>query len=134
MRIHPDRQTAQALGINAMNQSECKNIMMCSSYLRYLIHAAFFCSCRTLFTRFTHFPLATKNRIIFCVIFFPRNISFFDRNICIILKCSLTWTSSSGTNYSSKSCFFSTTLKSSSESNAKINVKIHHTVFIGESK
>lgn len=35
-------QTAQPKRTNAMNQSMRKNIMMCSSYLRYLIHEHFF--------------------------------------------------------------------------------------------
>lgn len=62
-------QTAQPKRTNAMNQSMRKNIMMCSSYLRYLIHELFFLlssSCRTLFIRFTHFSLAKKKVLFFC--------------------------------------------------------------------
>lgn len=131
-------QTAQPKRTNAMNQSMRKNIMMCSSYLRYLIHEHFFFSSlprvALYFIRFTHFSLANKKGNIFLqvswVFFNPLNISFFNRDICIIFKCSLTWISSTGTNYFIEIHFFShfcrmvhMTPKSSSKSNGKSSQK-----------
>lgn len=106
-------QTAQPKRTNVMNQSMRKNIMMCSSYLRYLIHEYFFSSSFprvALYLSDSPIFLWRKKGIIFLqvswVFFIPLNISFFNRDICIIFKCSLTRISSTGRNYFIEIFFF----------------------------